>query len=371
MSIILYYFTLTFFLIPPTILSPPSSSPSPSPSATSVPALFILGDSSVDCGTNNFLGTFARADHPPYGRDFVTHSPTGRFSNGKIPVDFIASRLGLPFVPSYLGLNGTAEEMLRGVNYASAGAGIIFSSGSELGQHISLTQQIQQFTDTVQQFILHLGEAAAANRISRSVFYISIGVNDYIHYYLRNVSDVQNQYLPWTFNQFLASSVEQEIKNLYDLHARRVVVMGLPPIGCAPHYLWQYGSKDGGCIEEINDAIMGFNFAMRFMIDQLHHELPDANVIYCDVFRGSMDILTNHKQYGFNITSDACCGLGKYNGWIMCLMPDMACADASNHIWWDQFHPTEAVNEILADNVWNSKHTRMCYPMSLEEMVQS
>ena len=55
------------------------------------PALFVIGDSSVDCGTNNFLGTFARANHLPYGRDFDTHQPTGRFSNGRIPVDYLGS----------------------------------------------------------------------------------------------------------------------------------------------------------------------------------------------------------------------------------------------------------------------------------------
>lgn len=80
------------------------------------------------------------------------------------------------------------------------------------GQHISLTQQIQQFTDTYQQFILSIGERAASDLMSNSVFYISIGVNDYIHYYLRNVSNVQNLYLPWSFNQFLASIIREEIK---------------------------------------------------------------------------------------------------------------------------------------------------------------
>jgi hypothetical protein len=55
------------------------------------PALFVIGDSSVDSGTNNFLGTFARADRLPYGRDFDTHQPTGRFSNGRIPVDYLGN----------------------------------------------------------------------------------------------------------------------------------------------------------------------------------------------------------------------------------------------------------------------------------------
>lgn len=83
------------------------------------------------------------------------------------------------------------------------------------GQHISLLEQIQQFTDTYQQFILSMGEHRAADLISNSVFYLSVGINDYIHYYLRNVSNVQNLYLPWNFNQFLASTIWQQIKVIF------------------------------------------------------------------------------------------------------------------------------------------------------------
>ncbi|KAL3635760.1 hypothetical protein CASFOL_020307 [Castilleja foliolosa] len=333
------------------------------------PALFVIGDSSVDCGTNNFLGTFARADRQPYGRDFDTHRPTGRFCNGRIPVDYIALHLGLPFVPSYLGQSGSVSDMIRGVNYASAGSGIIFSSGSELGQHISLAQQIQQFMDTYQQFILTMGEDAAYNLISNSIFYISIGSNDYIHYYLRNISNVQSLYLPWHFNKFLAQGVKQEIQNLYYANVRKVVVMGLAPLGCAPYYLWMYHSEKGRCVDMINEMILEFNYAMRFMVEELNRELIDANVIFCDAYEGSMDIIKNHNRYEFNVTTDACCGLGMYNGGIMCISSDMACSNASTHIWWDQFHPTEAVNKILADNVWSGLHTSMCYPMNLQEMI--
>ncbi|XP_023877990.1 GDSL esterase/lipase At5g08460 [Quercus suber] len=356
-------------IITPTSSPTSSTSISPPQPSSLVPALFIIGDSSVDCGTNNFLATLARADHLPYGRDFDTHRPTGRFCNGRIPVDYLALRLGLPFVPSYLGQNGNVEDMIHGVNYASAGAGIIFTSGSDLGQHISLLEQIQQFTDTYQQFILSMGEHRAADLISNSVFYLSVGINDYIHYYLRNVSNVQNLYLPWSFNQFLASTIWQQIKNLYDLNVRKLVVMGLAPIGCAPHYLWQYRSENGECIESINDMVREFNFLMRYMIEELGEELPDSNIIFCDMFEGSMDIIKNHENYGFNDTTAACCGLGEYRGWILCLSSQMACSNASTYIWWDQFHPTDAVNAILADNVWNGLHTKMCHPMNLKEMV--
>ncbi|GJT47519.1 GDSL esterase/lipase 7-like protein [Tanacetum coccineum] len=288
--------------LPPNLSPEPEySAPSPAPSlplnnrslsdaqvpGSPVRALFVIGDSTVDSGTNNFLGTFARADHAPYGRDFDTHKPTGRFSNGRVPVD-------------YLGV--VIEGPLKiGANYASAAAGIIFSSGSKLGQHISFTQQIQQITDTFQWFIIRMGKEEAASYISNSIIYISIGSNDYIHYYLRNVSAVQTKYVSLEFNQLLVYLIRQEIKNLYNANVRRMVVMGLGPIGCAPFYLWQYGSENEACIKMLNNMILEFNSLMRFTIEELLEELTDANIIFCDAFQGSMDILKNSHRYGIGI----------------------------------------------------------------------
>lgn len=53
-----------------------------------VPALFIFGDSVVDAGNNNNIKTIVKANFPPYGRDFLNHTPTGRFCNGKLASDF-------------------------------------------------------------------------------------------------------------------------------------------------------------------------------------------------------------------------------------------------------------------------------------------
>lgn len=57
-------------------------------------AFFVFGDSLVDSGNNNYLVTTARADSPPYGIDFPTRRPTGRFSNG----------LNIPDLISYVSL---------------------------------------------------------------------------------------------------------------------------------------------------------------------------------------------------------------------------------------------------------------------------
>lgn len=53
-------------------------------------AFFVFGDSLVDNGNNNYLATTARADAPPYGIDYPTGRPTGRFSNGYNIPDFIS-----------------------------------------------------------------------------------------------------------------------------------------------------------------------------------------------------------------------------------------------------------------------------------------
>lgn len=57
-------------------------------STTLVPAIMTFGDSAVDVGNNNYLYTVFKANHLPYGKDFVNHQPTGRFCNGKLATDF-------------------------------------------------------------------------------------------------------------------------------------------------------------------------------------------------------------------------------------------------------------------------------------------
>lgn len=53
-------------------------------------AVFILGDSTADVGTNSFLpNSRFRADFPHNGIDFPESRATGRFSNGLKSADFL------------------------------------------------------------------------------------------------------------------------------------------------------------------------------------------------------------------------------------------------------------------------------------------
>ncbi|GJZ05519.1 GDSL esterase/lipase [Tanacetum coccineum] len=91
------------------------------------PCYFIFGDSLLDVGNNNALKTGAKANYLPYGIDFP-QGPTGRFSNGLNTADFVAKDLGFKdFIPPYATVK--RQDVLKGVNYASAGSGILDESG--------------------------------------------------------------------------------------------------------------------------------------------------------------------------------------------------------------------------------------------------
>ncbi|CAL5428526.1 unnamed protein product [Camellia sinensis] len=93
-------------------------------SHSTVAALYVFGDSTVDAGNNNYIPKAARANYLPYGIDF-NNTPTGRFTNGKTIADFIAILYNLSLPPPYLSLmEAQRKTTMGGINYASAGCGI-------------------------------------------------------------------------------------------------------------------------------------------------------------------------------------------------------------------------------------------------------
>ncbi|KAK4492732.1 hypothetical protein RD792_003552 [Penstemon davidsonii] len=90
-------------------------------------SIISFGDSLQDTGNLPLLrspnNTPASA-LPPFGKTFF-HHPNGRYSDGRLVIDFIADSLELPFVEPYLsGRNGNFSSRVfeKGVNFAVAGA---------------------------------------------------------------------------------------------------------------------------------------------------------------------------------------------------------------------------------------------------------
>ncbi|PPS14420.1 hypothetical protein GOBAR_AA06152 [Gossypium barbadense] len=136
-------------------------------------AFFIFGDSLVDSGNNNYLETTARADSPPYGIDYPTGRPTGRFSNGLNIPDLIGKQIGLSESPlPYLSPDFNGKKLLLGANFASAGVGILNDTGVQFVNILRMYRQLELFEEYKRRLSGLVG-TRQANRVICREFYLN------------------------------------------------------------------------------------------------------------------------------------------------------------------------------------------------------
>ncbi|KAG8378512.1 hypothetical protein BUALT_Bualt08G0144800 [Buddleja alternifolia] len=328
-----------------------------------VPAMFIFGDSLIDNGNNNNLPSFAKANYFPYGIDF-NGGPTGRFSNGYTMVDTIAELLGLPLVPAYSEASG--DQMRYGVNYASAAAGILDITGRNFVSRIPFNQQIKNFENTLDQITDSLGAPDVADALSKCIFFVGMGSNDYLNNYLMPNYNTKNQYNAQQYSDLLVHQYSQQLTRLYNLGARKFVIAGLGLMGCIPSILAQ--SDNGVCSEEVNQLVLPFNTKTKAMLNNLSTNLPGARFSYIDVHNMFQDLLANARSYGFSVVNRGCCGIGRNRGQVTCLPFQTPCPNRNRYIFWDAFHPTEAVNVLFGRRAFNG-NTNFVYPMNIQQLA--
>ncbi|KAI5655894.1 hypothetical protein M9H77_24687 [Catharanthus roseus] len=344
---------------------PPVSSSDDAKRPPMVPAMFIFGDSLIDNGNNNNLPSFAKANYFPYGIDF-NGGPTGRFSNGYTMVDEIAELLGLPLIPPYTeATNG--DQWRYGVNYASAAAGILDITGRNFVGRIPFNQQIQNFESTLDQITSNLGAPDVAQALSRCIFFVGMGSNDYLNNYLMPNYPTRGQYNPQQFADLLAQQYTQQLTKLYNLGARKFVIAGIGLMGCIPSILAQ--SDSGVCSEPVNQLTLPFSQNTKAVINNLTINLPGSKFSYIDIRSMFTDLLNNHDSYGFSVVNRGCCGIGRNRGQITCLPFQMPCPEREKYIFWDAFHPTEAVNIMFGKNAFNGGKN-FVYPFNIQELAR-
>ncbi|XP_058095441.1 GDSL esterase/lipase At1g29670-like [Magnolia sinica] len=335
-----------------------------------VPCYFIFGDSLVDNGNNNRIASLARANYQPYGIDFPA-GPTGRFCNGRTTTDIIAQLLGFDdFIPPYSNVRG--REILTGVNYASAAAGIREETGQQLGDRVSMSGQLRNYQATVQEVVNILGdEDSAANYLSQCIFTVGMGSNDYLNnYFMPAVYSTSRQYTPEQYADVLIQQFSQQLQTLYNYGARKVAVFDVGLVGCSPSELAQYSPNGATCVDRINSAIRIFNARLRSLIDDINNSLDGAKYIYINGYGIFADILSRPSSHGFTVTNRGCCGVGRNNGQITCLPLQTPCQNRDEYIFWDAFHPTEAFNVIFAGRCYSAQSSSDAYPIDIRRLAQ-
>nr|CAB3471754.1 unnamed protein product [Digitaria exilis] len=285
--------------------------------------------------------------------------PTGRYSDGRLIIDFIAKALGLPFVPPFLTYNGSFRQ---GANFAVAGAMALDASFFSFLPSMLKLYIFNSSTNVQLEWFESLKPSLCSNKVMckgffhRSVFFMGeFGVNDYsFSVFGKNLTQIRS-FVPDVVKT-ISAATERVIKE----GAKTVVVPGIPPMGCSPPNLVFFPSTDPagydprtGCLKQFNDLVIYHNSLLQEAIKNVQKKHRNARVIYADFFTPIIDIIVSPQKLGFrrDILSCCCGGGGKYNFNISagCGMPGATvCQDPSTYLYWDGGHFTEAVYRYIA-----------------------
>ncbi|XP_073107379.1 GDSL esterase/lipase At1g28570-like [Elaeis guineensis] len=329
------------------------------PAVSCFNSIFSFGDSLADTGNFVSYAKGTNIGRLPYGETYF-HRPTGRFSDGRIIIDFIAQRLGLPLVPPSLAGPG-GQGFRQGANFAVGGATALandFFRAKGLNvtwTDYSLGVQIEQFRHLLPS--LCSSDSECHDFLNNTLFLMGeIGGNDYNHPFFqgRTVEEIT------TYVPNVISAISSAIKVLIDLGVKTLVVPGNFPIGCVPVYLglFQNSSKGDydpqtGCINWLNKFSEYHNLQLTTELEKLHQLYPDATIIYANYYEALLNIVRSPQKFGIEVTEAACCGSGKLsNPPVFCGDPGAPlCSDPSKYISWDGTHLTEAAYKIIADGL--------------------
>ncbi|XWS12297.1 hypothetical protein CRYUN_Cryun37aG0077300 [Craigia yunnanensis] len=332
-------------------------------SAQNVSAVFIFGDSLVDVGNNYYVNTLAMPTFPN-GIDFVNGTPSGRYTNARTFADIIEEELGLKnFTPPYLNPNTTGDVVLKGVNYASSGSGILNSTaGVVIGAPICMDEQINNFAKTRQYIISRIGATAAQGLLTQALYLVAIGANDI---FSEEASTSHDSYL-----DNLISKFKSQLTALYDLDARKIIVTNVPMVGCTPFERDVHSSGDA-CVDFLNDLAKLYNIGLKSLLPELTTNLTGSTFVYADAYAMFEDILQNYKSYGFENAKFACCQVvGEHGGLVPCGSFSRVCPDRTKYVFWDPFHPTESANLIMAKTVVDGDLNYVS-PINIRQLVNS
>jgi len=244
-------------------------------------AVISYGDSLSDNG--NF---FAAAAYPPYPYW------NGRFSNGPVAVEYLASSLHAPLHDYAWG-------------GATTGLGNYIDGGSQtsLG-NLGLPGMLPE--------VFNMTPGSIWTMAPTSLFVVWGGANDF---FLTPHGSVSTG----------VADIVGIVAYLKANGATHILVPGVPDLGLTPDF---YGDPTATAWSQAFNAGLVAN-------------LP-SGATYFDTYAFMHDVVSNYGAYGFTDVVDPC-----WNGVSVCSNPDQ-------YLFWDGVHPTTAADSILAAQFANA-----------------
>ncbi|OMO81624.1 Lipase, GDSL [Corchorus olitorius] len=346
------------------------------------PAIFNFGDSNSDTG--GLSASFGQAP-APNGETYF-HAPAGRYSDGRLIIDFIAESLGLPHLSAYL--DSVGSNFSHGANFASAGATIRPQNTTKSQSGVSpfsFDVQLVQFSDFQKrsQFFNKQGIfeklLPKEDYFSQALYTFDMGQNDLTAGYKLNLTTEQvKASVPDILSQF-----SNAVKKAYNDGGRAFWIHNTGPAGCLPYVLDRFPITAAqvdkyGCATPFNEVAQYFNQKLKDVVSQLRKELPSAAFTYVDVYSVKYTLISQAKKFGFELPLIACCGHGgkyNFNNLLRCgakikengkeILIAKSCQNPSVRVIWDGIHFTEAANKWIFEQIANGSYSDPPIPLKM------
>lgn len=287
--------------------------------------MFVFGDSYADTGNQNKSMPSWRA---PYGTSFPGH-PSGRYSDGRVLTDFVASYFNLTSPVSYELRNYYYRElMVYGINFAYGGTGV-FDTSNGLP---NMTAQINLLQQLVQE------GSYSFEDLSSSLVLVSVAGNDYANRSYKGIH---------LFVKILIKQLSVVLLRLYNMGIRKVAVSSLEPLGCLPFATVDYSYTR--CNDTSNKVAVYHNLLLQKSVQRIRKKYAGLSLVVLDQYTSFMSILSHPQNYGnFDEPVLKPCCTGKTNR-DYCGSVDKEgnalynlCSNPSSAFFWDILHPAQA-----------------------------
>jgi phospholipase/lecithinase/hemolysin len=260
--------------------------------------IYVFGDSYSDTGNvfNTTSGTIPPS--PPYFN--------GRFSNGPVWVEYLASDLRITFNPNN--------------NFAFGGATTGFENIG-LATLPGLQQQINTFT------------GANPHADSNALYVIWAGANDYLDYFFGGVPNSSQS----------VANLSTAVTSLAVVGAKDIMVADLPDLGMFP-----IARSDSQISSFLSEGIKTYNSDLTTTLDFLSQKLgPDINIIPLDLNSLFHEFISNPEEFGFTDVTDYCIQDLTVVAVVLPTKP-VAC-NPNKFVFWDPVHPTTTTHQLIAE----------------------
>jgi len=320
-------------------------------------SMIVFGDSLADSGNLPSLTYLIPTSDPqaPATQGPTVPPPTrydrGRFSNGRVFSEDVASRLGTYLVPSNT-YNGEG-----GANFAHGGA----STGA-----LALVPggfPVPGILGQVAQYLSQRLSGQAPIPANQGTIHLIVGgANDYILGTLYEFGLLQRppqtppELLPSAYPGDVVDNLEAAIRQLYaGAGARIFVIPNLPDLGviplCAPFDSLKL-------CDSLTMLAAEHNGLLDQTLAELESALPGATFVQVDFYRLFDRVLKNPNKFGFSDTRGHPAP-GPASG---CLFeqPFLAAnctklaSFESDQLFWDEEHPTWKAHRLMGSKVWES-----------------